>query len=165
MNRTGMGICVAAAALGSMLVVPLAATPANERSSAMKRTAKGAFEVKVAPITQTEHAGGTTLGRFSLAKTFDGDLEATGAGEMLTAGTSVAGSAGYVAIERIEGTLGGLTGSFVLQHLGSMAHGEQTLTITVVPDSGTGELAGLEGKLQIDIEGKAHFYSFEYSLP
>lgn len=165
MNRTGKVNFAAAAALGSMLLVPLAATPANERSSAMKRTAKGAFEVKVAPITQTEHAGGTTLGRFSLAKTFHGDLQGTGAGEMLTAGTSVAGSAGYVAIERVEGSLGGRQGSFVLQHSGSMAHGGQSLTITVVPDSGTGELAGLEGKLTIDIQGKAHFYSFEYALP
>ena len=165
MNRTGRVIFVAAAALGSMRIVPLAATHTNERSSAMKGTAKGAFEVKVVPIVQTEHAGGTTLGRFSLAKTFHGDLEGAGAGEMLTAGTSVAGSAGYVAIERVEGTLGGRKGSFVLQHLGSMAHGEQNLTITVVPDSGTGALAGLEGKLQIAIEGKAHFYIFEYSLP
>lgn len=131
----------------------------------MQKTAKGAFEVKVVPIAQTEYAGGTTLGRFSLAKTFHGDLEGTGAGEMLTAGTSVAGSAGYVAIERVEGTLGGRTGSFVLQHSGSMAHGEQSLTITVVPDSGTGELAGLAGKLQITIDGKAHFYTFAYSLP
>ena len=131
----------------------------------MQKTAKGAFEVKVVPIAQTEHAGGTTLGRFSLAKTFHGDLEGTGAGEMLTAGTGVAGSAGYVAIERVEGTLGGRQGSFVLQHSGSMAHGGQSLTITVVPDSGTGELAGLAGKLQIDIDGKAHFYTFEYSLP
>ena len=165
MHRTGEVIFVAATALGSMLILPLAATPASERNNAMKQIAKGSFEVKVAPIAQTEHAGGTTLGRFSLAKTFHGDLEGTGAGEMLTAGTSVAGSAGYVAIERVEGTLGGRQGSFVLQHLGSMAHGGQNLTITVVPDSGTGELAGLAGKLQIDIEGKAHFYTFEYSLP
>jgi hypothetical protein len=165
MNRTGEVIFFAAMALGSMMVEPLGATPTSQGSSAMKRTAKGAFEVKVAPITQTEHAGGTTLGRFALAKTFHGDLEGTGAGEMLTAGTSVAGSAGYVAIERVEGTLGGREGSFVLQHLGSMAHGGQSLTISVVPDSGTGELAGLVGNLQIEIEGKAHFYTFEYSLP
>ncbi len=131
----------------------------------MKLSAKGAFEVKLAPVTQTEHAGGTTLGRFTLAKAFHGDLEGTGAGEMLTAGTSVAGSAGYVAIERVEGALGGRQGSFVLQHSGSMAHGGQSLTITVVPDSGTGELTGLAGTMQIDIEGKEHFYRFEYSLP
>jgi hypothetical protein len=131
----------------------------------MQQTAKGAFEVKVEPIVQTEHPGGTTLGRFALAKTFHGDLEGTGAGEMLTAGTGVAGSAGYVAIERVEGALAGRKGTFVLQHSGSMAHGSQNVVITVVPDSGTGELAGLSGTLEIEIEGRAHFYRFEYSLP
>ena len=165
MNRSGRVQFVAAVALASILIVPLAATATHERSTAMKLSAKGAFEVKLAPVTQTEHAGGTTLGRFTLAKAFHGDLEGTGAGEMLTAGTSVAGSAGYVAIERVEGALGGRQGSFVLQHSGSMAHGGQSLTITVVPDSGTGELTGLAGTMQIDIEGKEHFYRFEYSLP
>ena len=165
MNKTGRVISVAAAALGSMLVVAFAATPTSDRSPAMQKTAKGAFEVKVVPIAQTEHAGGTTLGRFSLAKTFHGDLEGTGAGEMLTAGTGVAGSAGYVAIERVEGTLGGRKGTFVLQHSGSMARGGQSLVITVVPDSGTGELTGIAGSLAIEIDGKAHFYRFEYSLP
>lgn len=131
----------------------------------MPLTAKGSFDVKVAPVATTEHPGGTTLGRFSLDKTFHGDLEATSSGEMLTAGTAVAGSAGYVAIERVEGTLGGRKGSFVLQHSGSMAHGSQSLSIAVVPDSGTGELAGISGTLAIEIEGKAHFYRFEYSLP
>lgn len=131
----------------------------------MELTAKGAFDVKLAPLATTEHAGGTTLGRYSLAKVFHGELEGTSSGEMLTAGTGVAGSAGYVAIERVEGSLGGRQGSFVLQHLGSMAQGGQSLTIQVVPDSGTGGLVGLEGRMRIDIEGKAHFYAFEYSLP
>ena len=164
MSSSGRVHLVAAVALGSILIVPLAATATNERSTAMKLTAKGAFEVKLAPVTQTEHAGGTTLGRFTLAKTFHGDLEGTGAGEMLTAGTSVAGSAGYVAIERVEGTLGGRQGSFVLQHSGSMAHGGQSLTITVVPDSGTGELLGLEGTFKVIMESGQHFYEFEYGL-
>ena len=119
----------------------------------------------MAPVATTEHPGGTTLGRFSLDKTFRGDLEATSSGEMLTAGTAVAGSAGYVAIERVEGTLGGRMGSFVLQHSGSMAGGSQSLAISVVPDSGTGELAGIAGSLKIEIEGKAHFYRFFYTLP
>lgn len=131
----------------------------------MTQTAKGSFDVQVAPVATTEHPGGTTLGRFSLAKTFRGDLEATGTGEMLTAGTAVPGSAGYVAIERVEGSLAGRQGSFVLQHSGSMAGGRQSLAISVVPDSGTGELAGIAGTLAIEIEGKAHFYRFEYSLP
>ena len=131
----------------------------------MTRLAKGAFDVKVAPVATREFSGGTTLGRFSLDKTFHGDLAATSSGEMLTAGTAVPGSAGYVAIERVEGTLAGRMGSFVLQHSGSMAGGSQSLTITVVPDSGTGELAGIAGTLQIEIEGKAHFYRFDYPLP
>ena len=131
----------------------------------MTRLAKGAFDVKVAPVATREFSGGTTLGRFSLDKTFHGDLAATSSGEMLTAGTAVPGSAGYVAIERVEGTLAGRMGSFVLQHSGSMAGGSQSLTITVVPDSGPGELAGIAGTLQIEIEGKAHFYRFDYTLP
>ncbi len=131
----------------------------------MPLEAKGAFEVKVAPVATTEHPGGTTLGRFSLAKTFHGDLEATSSGEMLTAGTAVPGSAGYVAIEHVEGTLGGRKGSFVLQHSGSMSQGSPRLAIAVVPDSGTGDLTGIAGTLAIEIEGKAHFYRFEYTLP
>lgn len=131
----------------------------------MPLEAKGAFEVKVTPVATTEHPGGTTLGRFSLAKTFHGDLEATSSGEMLTAGTAVPGSAGYVAIERVEGTLGGRQGSFVLQHSGSMSQGSPRLAIAVVPDSGTGDLTGIAGTLAIEIEGKAHFYRFEYTLP
>jgi hypothetical protein len=132
----------------------------------MKRfTASGPFDVKVAPVAQSEHPDGTKLGRFSLDKTFHGDLEATSSGEMLTAGTAVAGSAGYVAIERVEGTLGGRKGSFVLQHLGTMSAAGQSLTITVVPDSGTGELTGLAGSLAIEIAGKAHSYRLEYTLP
>ncbi|MEO7795239.1 MAG: DUF3224 domain-containing protein [Thermoanaerobaculia bacterium] len=131
----------------------------------MQKTAKGAFDVKVAPVATTEYAGGTTLGRFALEKVFHGTLAGTGSGEMLTAGTAVPGSAGYVAIERVEGSLDGRKGTFVLQHSGSMAHGGQSLTITVVPDSGTGDLVGLAGTLTIEIEGKAHFYRFEYTLP
>ncbi len=84
---------------------------------------------------------------------------------MLTAGTAVAGSAGYVAIECVEGALGGRRGSFVLQHLGSMSGGGQSLTIQVVPDSETGDLTGLAGTMQIEIVGKAHFYRFDYNLP
>lgn len=154
---------VAAAALFALAAPAAAAT--TEGGTAMTHQAKGSFEVKLAPLATTEHPEGATLGRYSLAKVFQGDLEGTGSGEMLTAGTGIAGSAGYVAIERVEGTLAGRRGSFVLQHLGRMARGRQSLTITVVPDSGTGDLVGLEGTLHIDIEGKAHFYRFEYSLP
>lgn len=143
----------------------LASTTQPPGRIAMTQTARGSFDVKVTPVATTEHTGGTKLGRFTLDKVYHGDLEATASGEMLTAGTAVAGSAGYVAIERVEGTLGGRKGSFVLQHSGSMAHGSQSLAISVVPDSGTAELAGLAGTLAIEIEGKAHFYRFDYTLP
>ena len=109
-------------------------------------------------------ADGVTLGRMSLDKRFDGDLSATGRGQMLTAMTAVQGSAGYVAIERVTGTLHGKSGSFVFQHTGRMAHGAQQLSISVVPDSGTGELTGISGTFRIQIVEGKHFYEFDYRL-
>ncbi len=105
------------------------------------------------------------LARMSIDKQFVGDLAATSKGEMLSAGTSVKGSAGYVAIERVVGTLGGRRGSFVLQHNGVMTRGAPQLTITVVPDSGTGALAGLSGTMAIIIADGKHSYELDYSLP
>jgi hypothetical protein len=101
----------------------------------------------------------------SIDKQFRGDLEATSKGEMLTAGTGVDGSAGYVAIERVHGTLHGRRGSFVLQHSGTLARGAPSLTIAVVPDSGTDQLAGLVGTMAITITADAHSYDFTYTLP
>jgi hypothetical protein len=101
----------------------------------------------------------------SLDKRFEGDLVATGAGEMLTALTPNPGSAGYVAIERVTGTLRGRSGSFVFQHSGTMDQGAQRLSITVVPGSGTGDLAGISGSFKINIAEGRHLYEFEYSLP
>jgi hypothetical protein len=101
----------------------------------------------------------------SINKVFMGDLEGSSKGEMLSAVTSVKGSAGYVAMERVTGTLHGLSGSFALQHSGTMNRGEPQLSVTVVPDSGTGELVGLSGKLQIIIAAGKHSYEFEYSIP
>jgi predicted flavoprotein YhiN len=106
-----------------------------------------------------------TLGRMTIDKQFHADLEATSLGQMLTAGTDVKGSAGYVAIERVTGTLHGRSGSFVLQHSGTMTRGALQLTITVVPDSGTAQLAGLTGKMAIKIADGKHSYDFEYTLP
>jgi hypothetical protein len=126
--------------------------------------ANGTFEVKLNPMGGEDTAEGTTLGQMSLDKKFSGDLEGTGKGVMLTAMTSVKGSAGYVAIERVQGKLGGRSGSFALQHTGTMARGAQQLSITVVPDSGTGELAGLEGRMTIVIEGGKHSYELAYTL-
>jgi Protein of unknown function (DUF3224) len=108
--------------------------------------------------------GDARLGRLSIDKQFQGELEATSKGEMLTAGTPVKGSAGYVAIELVTGKLHGRSGSFILQHTGTMDKGRPSLTVTVVPDSGTEELKGLSGKMAIDIADGKHSYEFEYSL-
>ena len=129
----------------------------------MKAHASGTFEVKLTPQGQNE-VEKTTLGRMTIDKQYHGDIEGTGRGEMLTALPPVKDSAGYVAIERISGTLNGRKGSFVLQHSGMMNRGEQQLSINVVPDSGTDELIGLTGKLTIKIEGVKHYYEFEYTL-
>jgi hypothetical protein len=116
------------------------------------------------PLAADDKAADATLGRMSIDKQFHGDLDGTSKGQMLTAMTDIKDSAGYVAIERVTGTLQGRSGSFVLQHNGTMTRGAPQLTITVVPDSGTGELAGLAGKLTINIVDGKHFYDFEYTL-
>ncbi len=130
----------------------------------MTTRASGPFEVKLNPLACNDPSAGPSLGRMSLDKQFHGDLEATSKGEMLTAGTDVKGSAGYVAIERVSGTLHGRNGTFVLQHLGIMTRGSPQLTISVVPDSGTGELVGLAGKMAIQIKDGKHSYEFEYAI-
>jgi len=157
-----------AAALACGLAVTLAgSTPAQsppQEESAMTTPAQGTFDVTVEPVAEEPFADGTSLGRFALDKRYHGDLAATGRGEMLTAGTPVEGSAAYVAMERVDGTLHGRRGTFLLQHRGTMGHGEQQLEITVVPDSGTGELVGLEGSLEITIADGVHSYVLEYTL-
>ena len=126
----------------------------------------GTFEVRVVPQKpDSEVAESARLGRMSLDKTFNGDLEATSKGEMLSAMSEVKGSAGYVAMERVTGALHGRSGSFVLQHTGTMTRGEPQLSVMVVPDSGTGDLAGLTGNLTIRVEDGKHSYEFDYSLP
>jgi hypothetical protein len=127
--------------------------------------ASGTFEVKVLPQPAEEKIGDPTVGRLSIDKTFHGDLEATSKGQMLAVGTDVKGSAGYVAMERVAGTLHGHAGTFALQHSGTMTRGTPQLSVTVVPDSGTGELVGLAGKIEIKIVDGKHLYDFEYSLP
>ncbi|HEY0738495.1 MAG TPA: DUF3224 domain-containing protein [Herpetosiphonaceae bacterium] len=124
--------------------------------------ASGSFEVDLNPQAG-DTADGVSLGRLSIDKRFHGDLDATSKGEMLSAGTEV-GSAVYVAIERVTGTLHGRSGSFVLVHKGTMTSASQELTISVAPDSGTGELAGLAGNLTIEIVDGKHSYNFEYTL-
>jgi hypothetical protein len=127
--------------------------------------ASGPFEVKLAPSGEADKTEGSTLGTYSLEKEYHGGLEASAKGTMLTAGTEVKGSAGYVAIERVTGTLKGHKGSFVLQHNGTLTRGTPQQNIIVVPDSGTGELTGLTGKLTVIIESGKHSYEFDYSLP
>ena len=128
------------------------------------RTARGNFEVKSFPQEPYDDADGVSIGRVSITKTFSGDMTGTSTVEMIGARTPVKGSAGYVAIERVSGTLEGKLGSFVLQHSGTMNRGESSLDVTVVPDSGTGELTGISGKLQIDIKDGKHSYTFDYAF-
>jgi Protein of unknown function (DUF3224) len=136
-----------------------------QKEKTVAEHAAGAFDVKVEAQGEAEKGEGSTLGRYSLDKQYHGDLEATAKGTMLTAGTEVKGSAGYVAMERVTGALKGRSGSFVLQHSATMTRGEPQLFITVVPDSGSGQLAGLTGKMNIIIAAGKHSYEFEYILP
>jgi Protein of unknown function (DUF3224) len=129
------------------------------------KLALGTFAVKLAPLTFEALPEGAKLGRMSIDKQITGDLVATTVGQMLSAMTEVKGSAGYVAIERVEGALHGRKGSFVLQHTGTMNRGVPSLSVTVVPDSGTGELVGLAGNFKIVIEGGKHSFEFSYTLP
>jgi Protein of unknown function (DUF3224) len=135
----------------------------HEEASVTMRVA-GPFDVKVTP--QEDKPADAKLGRMTLDKHYHGDLEATGAGQMLTAGTDVKGSGAYVAIEKVTGTLKGRSGSFMLQHSGTMSGGKFQLSITVVPDSGTGQLVGISGAMNIAIaaDGK-HSYDLQYTLP
>ena len=125
----------------------------------------GPFDVSLTPQAPAPAIEAAKLGRQTLDKTFHGDLSAHSLGEMLAAGTDVKGSAGYVAIERVTGTLLGKPGSFVLMHTGVMNRGTPQLTVQVVPDSGTDALAGLTGQMGIQITGGQHVYTFDFTLP
>ena len=130
----------------------------------MEYHAAGAFDVKVTPQAADSHADAVTLGRMTIDKQFHGDLEASSKGQMLTGMGSVKGSAGYVAIEQVTGTLQGRAGTFILQHTGVMDRGASRLAIAVVPDSGTGQLEGLAGTMTIDIADGKHVYTFTYTV-
>ena len=129
----------------------------------MTYRASGTFEVKLTPQAN-DSSGDANLGRMLIEKQFQGELTGNSKGQMLSAMTAVKGSAGYVAIEKVSGTLQGRNGTFVLQHSGTMTRGAAELIITVVPDSGTEQLAGLAGKMVIRIDEGKHFYEFEYML-
>ena len=139
-------------------------TPIPHPNPTLVPRAAGTFDVKITPLANDTAAEGSPLGRMSLEKQFHGDIDASSKGEMLTAGTAIKNSAGYVAIERVTGTVHGKRGTFALQHSATMTRGEGKLDIIVVPDSGTGELAGLSGRLGIEITGGKHFYTFDYEL-
>ena len=153
------------------LVVGLCAFVKAQQKSSVSRLEKetnrmthasGEFEVKMIPQPADEKSPGA-VGRFTLDKKFTGDLEATSKGEMLAV-MAVEGSAGYVAMEKVSGTLNGRNGTFALQHTGTMTRGAPQLSVTVVPDSGTDQLKGIAGKMTIKIDGAKHFYEFEYTL-
>ena len=148
-----------------LLTIGLAIPSVAQKEKAVAEHAAGTFDVKLDAQGEADKADGSTLARYSLDKQYHGDLEATSKGTMLTAGTDVKGSAGYVALERVTGTLKGRKGSFVLQHSGTLTRGEPQQSIIVVPDSGTGQLTGLTGKMTIIIAAGKHSYDFEYNLP
>ena len=126
--------------------------------------AKGSFKVKLQPLPFEGQDPGTSLARMSIDKEISGDLVASTRGQMLAGGTAIAGAAAYVAIELVEGSLGGKQGSFVLVHRGVMGRGAPSLQVTVVPDSGTGELLGLSGDFDIQIAAGQHNYEFRYKF-
>lgn len=125
-----------------------------------QNVATGTFDVNLTPMTDPDAA----VGRLELTKTFQGDLQGASVGTMLAIRT-VEGSAGYVAMERVTGSLDGREGSFALQHSGTMDRSSPTLTVATVPDSGTKGLTGLKGTMIIDVSGEEHRYTFHYTLP
>lgn len=136
----------------------------RQRGTAVAKHASGAFDVKITP-QKDEGIGDQTIGRMSIDKQYHGDLQGSGLGQMLAGMGEVKESGAYVAIERVRGTLGGRKGSFAVYHRGVMTRGAQELVITVVPDSGTEDLAGITGTMTIEIKDGKHFYGFDYTLP
>jgi len=134
----------------------------DSKEAAVTHHATGTFDVKLSPVTPS---AGNPISEMTLDKKYHGALDATSQGIMLASGSPATGSGGYVAMEKVTGTLDGRKGSFVLQHTGMMNHGATELSITVVPDSGTDQLAGISGKMSIQIAGGKHSYDFEYTLP
>jgi Protein of unknown function (DUF3224) len=162
--RFVLGACVAFSTFAQTQTKPTT-SESVQKLAPMTQYASGPFDVKLIPQKpDSDVAQSANFGRMSIDKLFHGDLEATSKGEMIAAQTEVKGSAGYVAMERVTGTLKGRKGSFVLQHSATMNRGVPTLSITVVPDSGTDELIGLAGKMNIIIADGKHSYEFNYTL-
>jgi Predicted hydrolases or acyltransferases (alpha/beta hydrolase superfamily) len=153
---------------GAMTIPPTpisTVTPTAQPGRTMTGRASGTFEVEVKPVPAYNTSPDAQVARMSIDKKFHGDLEGTSKGEMLTAGSYTKGSAGYVAIERVTGTLNGKKGSFTFQHTATMNRGAPSLSITIVPDSGTDDLVGITGTMNIIMDGGKHSYQFDYSLP
>jgi len=151
------------AATGSSAPSQLPGARQTTQGKTMTAIAKGTFDVKLTPL-EAHDKSNAFPGRMFIDKQFHGDIEGTSKGEMLAFMSEVKGSAGYVAMERVTATVHGRKGTFVFQHSATMDHGAGDLSVTVVPDSGVGELKGLTGKLDIKIEGGKHFYEFTYAL-
>jgi hypothetical protein len=163
-SRMAGAILLAMALMAATLAVdPVRADPPQTdrpKEKTFMSEVTGEFDVKVVPVD----TGDDKMGMMTLDKQYHGDLNATGQGRMLTGMTDVKGSAAYVAIERVKGKLKGAEGTFLMHHTGIMSKGSQSLVIRVVPDSGTGDLAGIEGEMHIKIADGKHFYRFEYTL-
>jgi hypothetical protein len=157
-------VLIVLAVLASLAEGCVSIAPDAKGATAMSR-ATGTFEVKLAPQEASAEGQQAAVGRMSIDKQFSGDLVGSSKGEMLMVQTAVKGSAGYVALERVTGTLAGRSGTFLLQHTGLMAQGTPSLTVTVIPDSGTADLVGLSGSMNIDLSTGAHLYTFDYTLP
>lgn len=141
------------------------AAPSAGKGTTVSKHAKGTFDVKVTPITLNDPMDTGGFGRLALDKKFHGDLSGSSLGQMVASGDPSSGSGGYVALEKVTGTLNGKTGTFVLMHNGTMTPQAMEMRISVVPNSGTGELTGIDGTFRIIIEGKQHFWEFDYTLP
>jgi Protein of unknown function (DUF3224) len=154
--------------LPCLTVQSYAQTPNSKvlpKDASMTHHVEGSFDATTTPLTADDALTGTQIGRYSLVKQYHGNLDAASKGEMLGAGDPAKGTAGYVAIEQVTGTLQGHTGSFALQHLGTMEGGNFKLSVNVVPGSGTGELTGIAGTMNIIIAAGKHSYTFDYTLP
>lgn len=163
MQRTFTCVALAIACASLIAQAPEQFKAKSRKESSMTPHVSGTFDVNLVPLAG-EPGSDPTLGRMSIDKQFHGDLEASSKGQMLMVQAEVKGSAGYVAIEKVSGTLQGRKGTFVLQHSGIMTRGVGQLLVTVVPDSGTGDLKDLAGKMTIDIRDGKHFYGFDYTL-
>jgi len=153
------------AALLLLLPLSVLALRAAQKEPMTTHHATGTFEVKLSPLDPAFKSEDNSIGRYSIDKQFHGALEASSKGEMLSGGGTVKGSGGYVAIERVTGTLDGRSGTFILQHNGTMQAGVFHLNVIVIPDSATNQLSGLQGSMEIIIKDGKHSYDFSYTLP